>query len=162
MVKKKSVCDSNHSMCQPDGLKHSLFRHLWRLLKIPQDKHDPGWAQDGRTWSEYIHVLNIISSQKKIDQSLSWSVASNQSGAWCLGRQSRRCSRYFDLHVACKVCFVCFLQSVLVVFFACVLGMIFALFVVSVIFCSGPTWPTMYTMLKMAIFYTQCRRSLRQ
>ena len=34
-----------------------------------------------------------------------WSVASNQSGAWCLGRQSRRCSRYFDLHVACKVCF---------------------------------------------------------
>ena len=86
-------------------LKHSLFRHLWRRLKIPQHKHDPGSAQDGRT---NIYMYDILEPAKKIDQCVPWSVASNQSGAWCLGRQSRRCSRYFDLHVACKVCLVFF------------------------------------------------------
>ena len=55
-----------------------------------------------------IYMYDILEPAKKIDQCVPWSVASNQSGAWCLGRQSRRCSRYFDLHVACKVCLVFF------------------------------------------------------
>ena len=125
---KHSICDSNHSICRPDDLKHSLFRHLWRRLKIPQHKHDPGSALDERTWSEYIHVWYIRASQKN------WPVCALVSGkqsVWglVLGAAEQTVLQIFW--------FTRCLQSVL--------GRIFALFVVSVFFCSTPTWPNMYT-----------------
>ena len=90
-----------------------------------------------------------------------WQAISLGLGAWGGRADGAPDILIYTLLAKCAWC-IFFLKSVLVVLFACVLGMIFVLFVVSVIFCSGPTWPTMYTMLKMAICYPQCRGWLRQ
>ena len=109
-----------------------------------------------------IYMYDILEPAKKIGQCVPWSVffciGAMCPGQWQaislgLGAWGGRADGAPDILiytllakcawcVFCKVCLKLFLQSVL--------GMIFVLFVLSVIFCTGTTWPTntMYTMLK--------------